>query len=130
MLAADWPHDFGHKLYVCSGSQDERTGTYQKLEAWDGPVVVDLSAVKELVAAGAEHSLAQFSEVYISSSAEGTLSGLINNIEDDRTRGHAYEEDGRISIVEYSKSYRDSQLGHLNLVRACIDKYCKVVPAW
>ncbi|WP_244785584.1 tetratricopeptide repeat protein [Cupriavidus pauculus] len=130
VLAADWPHDFGHKLYVCSGSQDERTGTYQKLEAWDGPVVVDLSAVNELVAAGAEHSLAQFSEVYISSSAEGTLSGLINNIEDDRTRGHAYEEDGRISIVEYSKSYRDSQLGHLNLVRACIDKYCKVVPAW
>ncbi|WP_404991390.1 tetratricopeptide repeat protein [Cupriavidus pauculus] len=130
VLASDWPHDFGHKLYVCSGSQEERTETYRKLESWEGPVVVDLSAINELVASGAEQSLGQFSEVYISSSAEGTLSGLINNIEDDRSRGHAYEEDGRISIVEYSKSYRESQLVHLNLVRACIDKYCQVVPAW
>ncbi|AZG17253.1 tetratricopeptide repeat protein [Cupriavidus pauculus] len=129
VMTSDWPL-FAPPLYVCSGRQDEEIGALRSLSQWDGPVVVDLPALNELLSTGAEASLSFFKEVIISSSAVSTLKSLIETASNPQEMGQLQEVDGEISMIEYNESFRAARLGYLRRVEAFIESTCTVVPAW
>lgn len=129
VVTADWPST-APPLYVFSGAREEEERAQRRLMDRNGSLVVDLSAINELVASNAEESLQTFEKVLISSSAVSTLTSLIEKANDPRETGHLQEVDGRVSMVEYTPEFRAARLDYLRRVQTSIDRHCTVVPAW
>lgn len=130
VVAGDWPAAPHPKLYVCHGTVEERSAAEALLTPRPKAVVIDLTALSELVAHGLQTTLKLAERVYISTSAVETLDELIHGAQSERARGHMRAENGRISLVEYDADYHQDRLGYLRRLRECIDRYCEVVPAW
>ncbi|WP_240057144.1 PIN domain-containing protein [Paraburkholderia azotifigens] len=129
-VAGDWPSTPSPKLYVCQGSVAERESSISLLRSWKGPLVIDLTALNELVANGLEATLTLVNPVYISTSGVEVLNDFIVTAESERSTGHMREENGRISLVEYDETYHRRRLAYLRKLQQCIDDYCEVVPTW
>ncbi|WP_232448677.1 tetratricopeptide repeat protein [Burkholderia ubonensis] len=129
-VAGDWPLAPSPKLYVCHGSVAEREASIDLLRSWTGPLVIDLTALNELVANELEATLGLVRPVYISTSAVEVLNELITTAESERSAAHMREDNGRISIVEYDATYHLQRLAYLRKMQQCIDEYCEVVPTW
>jgi tetratricopeptide (TPR) repeat protein len=129
-VASDWPQGLDAKLYVCNGTHQERAEAHELLQSWSKPLVIDLTALNELVANGLEMTLLLFHPVFISTSAVATLDQLVASAVSDRSKGHMREVNGRINMVEYDDEYHESQRTYAERLQACVEQYCEVVPAW
>ncbi|CAJ3085684.1 Putative Zn-dependent protease, contains TPR repeats [Burkholderia pseudomallei] len=129
-VAGDWPSAPSPKLYVCQGSVAEREASINLLRSWKGPLVIDLTALNELVANELEATLALVRPVYMSTSAVEVLNDFIATAESERSTGHMREDNGRISIIEYDETYHRQRLAYLRKMQRCVDDYCEVVPTW
>jgi tetratricopeptide (TPR) repeat protein len=129
-VASDWPESLDAKLYVCNGTHQERAEAHELLQSWSKPLVIDLTALNELVANGLEMTLLLFHPVFISTSAVATLDQLVTSAVSDRSKGHMREVNGRIHMVEYNDEYHESQRNYVQRLQACVEQYCEVVPAW
>ncbi|WP_157376943.1 PIN domain-containing protein [Burkholderia ubonensis] len=130
VLAADWPDEPGPKLYACSGTLEDQAASEQLLKSWDCPLVVDLTAIYELVANDMESALSLIQPVYISTSSVEVLDALIEAAATDRAVGHMTEVNGQITMIHYGDGYHEGRKAYLERLRTCIDDHCEVVPAW
>ncbi|WP_199272510.1 tetratricopeptide repeat protein [Paraburkholderia acidisoli] len=130
VVAADWPDGSKPKLYVCQGTAAERSAAEALLASRPKSVVLDLTALNELVANDLESALRLAEKVYVSTSAVEALDELILSAKTDRARGHMREEGGRISVIEYGANYHQQRYDYLRKLRRCVDDYCEVAPAW
>lgn len=130
VVSGDWPTDPKPKLYVCQGTVPERATAESLLTSGPKSVVLDLTALNELVANNLESTLKLAQTVYVSTSAVEVLDELILSAQTERARGQMREEGGRISMVEYGDDYHQERLDYLQRLRQCVEEYCEVVPAW
>lgn len=131
VVSGDWPQqDTSPMLYSCLGTPEERAVAVGHLKANDVPLVVDLATVNELVAAGLGGVLAYSKAVYISTSASNVLDALIDEEKANPSKARLSEQDGRIVVMEFDEGDQKMRLKHMERVRACLDEFCQVVPAY
>ncbi len=130
VVAGDWPDAPKQKMYVCQGTVAERAAAESLLASRPKSLVLDLTALNELVANNMEPALRLAETVYISTSAVEALDELILSAQTETARGHMREEGGRIAVVEYGENYHQERMDYLRKLRKCVDDFCEVVPAW
>jgi len=129
VMTSDWP-SFAPPLYVSSGRIEEELRALNVLSQWRAPVVVDLAALNELIASGAENALHCFAKVIISSSAVSTLKSLIEAAGNPQEVGQLQELNGGVSMIEYTDDFRAGRLAYLRRIEVFIESHCEVAPAW
>ncbi|AOK61073.1 tetratricopeptide repeat protein [Burkholderia ubonensis] len=130
VMSADWPAEPGPKLYACSGAFEEQAASEGLLKSWEGPLVVDLTAINELVVNGMESALSLVKPVYISTSSVEVLDRLIEVAATDRAVGHMSETNGQITMVHYGEGYHEGRRAYLEKLRKCVDEHCEIAPSW
>lgn len=129
-LVNQWPQSDAPKLYVSDGTAEELAHARTLLDGPSRAYVTDLATVNEFFGNGAEAALQVCQPLHIATSALDAIEDLIALGENDRSVAQAYEQHGKVVIVNADDDSRAQRVAYLRQLRDTVLKYCIPSPVY
>jgi hypothetical protein len=119
----------GPPLFVGAGLHSERDEAMALLAQKDLVVVVDSTALTELALFGALKALNALPKILISTATKETIDTFLHEIENDKSIGTAFDNDGKLGFVEFDESHKKTRLEFAKALVNVVSR-CEVAPAY
>jgi transcription elongation GreA/GreB family factor len=127
-ICLGWPRE-APPLFVGSGIAQEREAALALLRRPDGVFVADSMALAELARLRVGHALEALPRVLVSPVTKEAVDALIAEIEDDRTVGTAFDNDGRLGFVEFDDKRRAERIALSRTLAETLSR-CEIATAY
>lgn len=128
-LIRGWNTD-GPPLQVSGGNAQERAKVVSQLACATSTYVIDAATLIELASLNCLACLSALPDVLVSAHTRDLVEGRLAEARLTRTRGTAFEHEGKLGFVEFSEADRLREVSFLESVTNAIRKYCRIVPAY
>jgi hypothetical protein len=120
----------GPSLFVCTGTVVERNAAIALLADLSSAFVIDSATMTELVLLDCVDALAVVPKLFVSSTTRDIVQVKLQEARLQRSSMQAFDDDGRLAIIEMNAQDHARNIWQLEAVVAAIEKYCEVVPAY
>ncbi len=127
-ICAGWQTS-GPPIFVGAGAHSERDEAMALLAQKDIAVVVDSTALAELALFGALKALDALPKILMSTATKETIDTFLREIENDESIGTAFDNDGRLSFIEFDESRKQTRLEFAKAL-ADVASRSEVAPAY
>ncbi len=128
-VVSGWPST-GPKLFVCSGTREDRQASALLLERPGAAYVVDAATIAELTWLGCQHVLAVLPKVYCSTKTLEVLEVRLEEAQTEGEGGRVFDDEGVMRFIEFSGKDKERRVAFTQAMVDAVRAYCEVVPAY